>query len=242
MAESRETTRTARSAGPKLGPRFSQAAIEALRREPSFEQWTNNFEKLKSKIGRRVSPRDIRPLLKAGATKEQLLERLAFVVYHAKNSPFSNLMKKREALRSLAAQLSTVVEHTTRLVSDPECDGRYWWALVSGLSWDLVPQAGLIEAQTLRRMRALAQLVKSRGDALGKLSRHLKRVHFIQARLDLLAYVWLSTKREDGNFDTEIAYLLSAAFKAVGEEKHFTAEQISKTRQRRLPNRNNPKI
>lgn len=152
-----------------------------------FEEWSREFEKLKHAIGRQVSPRDIQPLLKAGAANDQILEWLAWVVYDS-NQSLSELMAKRRSLRSLAGQLITVVEHATRLVNDPQCDGRFWLALESGLSWDLVPKAGVIEAPVLERMRALAQLIKDRGDALGQLSRQLKRDHRIQGMRNLLTY------------------------------------------------------
>jgi hypothetical protein len=201
-----------------------------------FEEWSRDFEKLKRAIGRQVSPRDIRPLLKAGAVNDQILEWLAWVVYDSNNYPLSQLMAKRRSLRSLAAQLATVIEHATRLVNDPECDGRFWLALESGLSWDLVPKAGVIEAPVLERMRALAQLIKDRGDALGQLSRQLKRDHRVQGMRNLLAYIWVSTQGNNGNFDTEIAYLLASAFKAAGKQRSFTADQVKKFRQRHLPN------
>lgn len=88
----------------------------------------------------------------------------------------------------------------------------------------------------LERMRALAQLIKDRGGALGQLSRQLKKDHRIQGMRNLLAYIWVSTEGNNGNFDTEIAYLLASAFKAAGKERRFTADQVKKFRQRHLPN------
>lgn len=200
-----------------------------------FEEWSRDFEKLKHDIGGQVSPRDIRPLLKAGAANDQILEWLAWVVYDSSQS-LSQLMAKRRSLRSLAAQLVTVIDHATRLVNDPQCDGRFWLALESGLSWDVVPKPGVIEAPVLERMKALAQLIKDRGDALGQLSRQLKKDQRIRGMQNLLAYIWVSTKGSNGNFDTEIAYLLGSAFKAAGKERRFTADQVKKFRQRHLTN------
>ena len=88
----------------------------------------------------------------------------------------------------------------------------------------------------LERMRALAKLVQNRGDALGQLSRQLKRDLRIRGMQNLLPYIWLCTKGQDANFDAEIAYSLTAAFKAVAKDKSFTADQIKKFRQRHLPN------
>jgi hypothetical protein len=218
-------------------PQFSQASIEALRQTSMFDEWNREFEKLKRAIGRQLSPRDVRPLLRAGVDNDKLLERLAFVVYDANQSVLSQVTAKGSSLRSLAAQLTTVTEHATRLVNDPACDGRFWLALESDLSWDLVPKAGVIEANVLRGMRALAQLVKDRGQALCQLSRQLKRDHRIRGMQHLLGYVWLATKGKDRKFDSEIAYLLIAAFKAAGKDKSFRADQIKKFRQRHLLSR-----
>jgi hypothetical protein len=235
MSDSYKDPRSSRRTVQQQWPHFSQASFDALRQTPMFEEWCRDFEKLKRAIERHVSPRDIRPLLKAGVANDQILEWLAWVVYDS-NQALSELMAKRRSLRSLAAQLITVVEHATRLVNDPQCDGRFWLALESGLSWDLVPKAGVIEAPVLERMRALAHLIKDRGDALGQLSRQLKKDHRIQGMRDLLAYISVSTKGNNRNFDTEIAYLLASAFKAAGKDRRFTADQVKKFRQRHLPN------
>jgi hypothetical protein len=238
MSEPRKNPLSSRHTVAQQGPQFSQASIEALRQTAMFEEWSRDFEKLKRAIERQISPRDIRPLVKAGAAADKILERLTFVVYDS-NQSLSELMSKRKSLRSLAAQLDAVINHATRLVNDPQCDGRFWLALESGLSWDLVPKAGVIEARVLERMRALAKLIRNRGDALGQLSRQLKKNQRIQGIRNLLAYIWVSTKGNNGNFDTEVAYLLGSAFKAVGKQKHFTADQIKKFRQRHLPNLRN---
>jgi hypothetical protein len=78
------------------GPRFSKAAIEALRHTPGFEEWNRDFEKSKRKVQSRVSPRDIQPLLKAGAKKDRLLTLLAFIVNDSKGE--GDLMAKRRSL------------------------------------------------------------------------------------------------------------------------------------------------
>jgi len=154
MSDLHKNPRSRRRIEPQQWPHFSQVSFEALRQTPMIEEWSRDFEKLKRAIGHQVSPRDIRPLLKAGAVNDQILEWLAWVVYDSNNSPLSRLMAKRRSLRSLAAQLATVIEHATRLVNDPECDGRFWQALESGLSWDLVPKAGVIEAPVLERLES----------------------------------------------------------------------------------------
>jgi hypothetical protein len=211
-------------------PSFSQAAIEAFRYSQGFKTWNRDFESLKRKIQRRVSPHDLQPILKAGAEEDRVLTLLAFIVCDSKGL-LSQFMRKRKALASLAVQLETVTKHAARIVKDPLCDGRFWLALEGGLSWDLVPQSGVIETPTLERMRALAQLIKDRGDLLGKLSRDLKRIVRNRGMRDLIAYVGMCTEEP---FNSNIAYLLGAAHKAAGLEKHFTADQIKKFRQRNL--------
>jgi hypothetical protein len=222
-------------------PRFSWAAIEALRDTPAFRDWNREFDRLIGTIRRRVSARDLQPLLKAGAEEKRLLTLLALAVTDSDNNSLSKLMVKRRALDSLANQLATVTNHATRVVNDPEYDGRFWLAAQGLLSWDLVPKAGAIEARVLANMRALAQLVKARGDALGSLSRTLKKTSRNTAIRDLLAYVWLSTGQQS-RFDAEIAWLLTAAHRAAGREKDFTADKVKKFRQRHLPNRQNLKM
>jgi hypothetical protein len=211
------------------GPRFSQAAIEALRHTQGFEEWNRDFEKNKRKVQRRVSPRDIQPLLKAGAKEDRLLTLLAFIVNDSKGE--GGLMAKRRSLTKLADELVTVTEHARLIVNDPCCDGRLWLALHCGLPWDLTTQAGVIEAPVLERMKALAELVKQRGDALGVLSRQVKKTLRNRGLFDLLRYVWLQTCR---NFDREIAWLLIAAHEALGQDRIFTAAKIKKFRQRHL--------
>jgi hypothetical protein len=211
------------------GPRFSQAAIEALRHTPGFKEWNCDFEKSKRKVQSRVSPRDIRPLLKAGAKEDRLLTLLAFIVNDSKGE--GDLMARRRSLAKLADELVTVTEHARLIVDDPLCDGRFWLALHCGLPWDLTTPAGVIEAPVLERMQALANLIKQRGDALGMLSRQVKKSLRNRGLFDLLGYVWLQTGR---NFDREIAWLLIAAHKALGQDRIFTADKIKKFRQRHL--------
>lgn len=134
-------------------PHFSEAAVQALRYTRAFEEWNGKFESLKRAIRGRVSPRDINPLLKAGADEDRILTLLAFTVDDSNRFP-PELMRKRKSLASLADQLVAVANHATRVVNDPECDGRFWLALEGGLSWDSVPKAGVIEAQALTQMRA----------------------------------------------------------------------------------------
>jgi hypothetical protein len=223
------------------GPRFSQVAIEALRDTPAFRDWNRDFDRLVKTLRRRLSPRDLQPLLKAGAEEDRLLSLLALAVIGTDNSFLAKLMTKRRDLESLASQLATVTNHATRIVNDPAYDGRFWLALDGVLSWDLVPKAGAIEAPTLARMRALGRLVRSRGKALGALSRKLKTINRNTATRDLLAYVWLSTG-QPSRFDAEIAWLLTTAHKSAGREKDFTAAQIKKFRQRHLSNHQDLKM
>jgi hypothetical protein len=224
------------------GPLFSTAAIDALRHTSGFEKWNRDFEDLRRAIGRRISPRDIQPLLKAGAKEEKLLTLLAFVVCGPDGLSWE-YMARRKSLARLAAQLVSVTKQATLLVNDPLCDGRFWWALEAGLSWDLVPKFGVIEAPTLKKMQALARLIEDRGNAFGEHSRPLKKIVRNAGIRDLIAYICMSTK---GNFDAEIAYLLEAAYRAADPKiyklvvksskrgRHFTADQIKKVRQRHL--------
>ena len=182
-----------------------------------------------------MSPRDIRPLLEAGAEERRLLSLLAFVVYDG-DERLSLMAVRRKQMSSLSAQLLTVWRHATRLVNDPFCDGRIWMALEGLLSWDEVPIPGRLESGALERIRALAVLLDQRAKALGNLSRRLKMHIRTRGVRDLLAYVWISTRASHKNFDCEVCYLLSAAFKATGKERYFTPDQLKKFRQRHLPN------
>jgi hypothetical protein len=214
-----------------FGPRFSKVAIDAFRDTREYKDWSRNFENLKRAIARKVSPRDMQPLLKAGAKEDKLLTLLAFVVNDSKGVS-SSLMKKRRILAALANELISVTQRATWIVKDPSFDGRFWLAVEGCLSWDFVPQAGVIETNVLKSMRALALLIRQRGEALGKQSRLLKRHVRTRGALSLIAYVRAVTKE---SFDTEIAYLLTAAHRATNQNKAFTADQIKKVRQRHLP-------
>src|SRR6266478_2204800 len=126
----------------KKAPRFSQAAIENLRNTRDFEEWNRRFEDLKHSIDLRISPRDIQPLLKAGAEKDQLLTWLAFVVLDSAGlSP--KLMESQRYLAKVAADMEDVVSRATRIVNDPRSDGRFWLALEGELPWDQVPKSGV---------------------------------------------------------------------------------------------------
>ena len=198
-------------AQPK-SPRFSQATIEAIRDTKDFAEWNRNFEKLKSSIMKHVSPRDLTPIVKAGADQDRVLTMLAFAVDDdSKRKVLPRLMANRKALASLANQLETVAAHASRIVSDPLCDGRFWIALEGLISWGEVPQAGVIEAPVLERMRDLARLVKDRSDALGRVSRSLKKFVKNRSIATLSAYILHRTNQP---FDREIAFLLEAAYKA----------------------------
>jgi len=225
-------------------PILKQRAIEGLRKSPDYQEWNRTFEQLRQAIRHEASPRDMRLLVKAGAKEDLLLTLLAFVVYDW-NGLSPELMQKRRALRSVADQLVTVVNHVTRIVNDPMCDGRFWLALEGGLSWDLVPQAGCIEAPVLKGMRALAQLLRDRGNGLGKHARFLSKVVRNRGKRSLIGYVRIFAT-EKTTFDQEVAYLLIATEKAarrlnlVGRkpetnDRQFTPEQIKKFRQRHFP-------
>jgi hypothetical protein len=54
-------------------PRLSQAAIEALRYTSAFDDWNRGFDVLIKTIRHRVSPRDLQPLLKAGADETRIV-------------------------------------------------------------------------------------------------------------------------------------------------------------------------
>jgi hypothetical protein len=131
-------------------PSFSQAAIEALRHTPGFERWNRDFETLKRKIQNRLSPRDLQPLLKAGAEEDRILSLLAFIVYDSDGlSP--KLLRRRRSLAMLADELEAVAARAALVVKDPLCDGRFWLALHGFLSWDQTTRAGVIEARCLSR-------------------------------------------------------------------------------------------
>jgi hypothetical protein len=215
---------------PRKTLRFSQAAIEALRNTPDFQKWNNDFENLKRTVERRVSPRDIQPLLRAGAKKEKLITFLAFVVRDSEGLP-PGLMANRRFLAKLASDMEDVVNRATRVVNDPFSDGRFWWASEGLLSWDQVPPVGVIEVRVLEHMRAFTRLIRDRGEALARDSRELKKNVRRRGLFNLIAYVLICTKQ---NFDAEIAYLLEAAHRAAGLKKHFTADQIKKFRQRHI--------
>jgi hypothetical protein len=212
----------------QAAPRFSQSAVDAFRHTRGFEAWNRDFEALRQAICRRVSPRDVQTLQKAGAKEDNLITLLALVVSGHDGLP-STFNSMRRSLAQLADQLTNVIGFATRIVNDPLFDGRFWLALEGELSWDLVPKAGVIEASVLQKMQAFAQLIRDRGKAFGELSRPLKRVARNRSMWDLIAYVCASTK---GTFDAEISYLLGAAYRAGNREKHFTADQIKKFRQR----------
>jgi hypothetical protein len=89
----------------------------------------------------------------------------------------------------------------------------------------------------LEQMRALARLIKERGDLLGKLSRDLKKIMRKRGMRDLLAYVGMCTGE---HFNAEIAYLLGAAYRANGLDKVFTADLVKKFRQRHVAKPRNP--
>src|SRR6266446_5137681 len=143
----------------KKAPRFSQTAIEDFRNARDYAGWNRRFEDLKHTIDLQISPRDLQPLLKAGAEKAQLLTWLAFVVIDSAGlSP--KLMESRRDLAKLATDIEDVIRRATRIVNDPRSDGRFWLALEGGLSWDQVPKSGVIEAPVLEHMRAFARLIK----------------------------------------------------------------------------------
>lgn len=226
-------------------PSFSQNAMDSRRKTKDFEAWNRNFESLRRAIRIHVSPRDVHPIARAGAEEETLISLLAWVVYDQEGlSP--QMMNSRRALKSAAQQLSTVANHVARVVNDPQCDGRFWLALVGGLSWDFVPTPGRIESPSLNQMRALAELLKERGAELGKNARMLAKLKRTNSLKDLVRYANYFAK-PGKNFDSELTYLLDAAQRAAKKwepvagyrkspkERMFTIEQIKKFRQRNFP-------
>ena len=221
----------------KKATRFSQEPIAKLGKARDFAEWNRRFEDLKHTINLRISPRDIQPLLNAGAENDQLLTWLAFVVLDSAGlSP--KLMENRKDLAKLATDMDDIVRRTTRIVSDPRSDGRFWLALEGELPWDQVPKSGVIEARVLEHMRAFARLIRDRGELLGRDSTLLRKIVRKRSLRNLIAYVVSSTNR---NLDAEIAYLLAAAHIAARLEKQFTADQIKKFRQRHIATPSNPR-
>lgn len=218
----------------QTSPRFSQAAIEALRETDDFRKDTARFDKLKRAIKARLSPRDLDPILKAGAKEDELLTHLAFVVDGScSGAILRGISEKSELQKQLADKLERLIDEATVLAYDPECDGRFWLAVRGLLNWDEVPRAGDFAARVLSDMRALAQLLRERSQALGDLSRPLKKHNRNRDMRNLVAYVHLRTNGQ--RFDKEIAYLLAAAYRAIGKNENFTEGQIRKFRERHLP-------
>jgi hypothetical protein len=216
-------------------PRCSQKAINPPCEATTCEDWDRAFHALRTNIGRRVSPRDLRPLLKAGADEKKVLTLLTLAAIDS-DRHLSGIMEKSRSLRRLANELVSAANNAARVVNEFGCDGRFWLAVEGLMSWDFVPKPGAIEENAIQQIRALAELVKSRGEALVVLSRNLKKINRATSIRDLLAYVWYSTRRGDG-FDTEIAYLLTTAHDVAGCKRLFTSDQIKKFRQRHLPTR-----
>jgi hypothetical protein len=216
----------------KLGPRFSQAAIDELRKSDHYKKQNQDFESKKKAIDKKVSPKDTAPLIKAGANREKLLKLLALVATSSRQSD-PKIMIRREELATLANNLEALADQAARLSCDPTSDGRFWLALELELSWDSVPQSGIIEAPTIMKMRALALLFKRRGEEMGKLSRKIGLLLHNKNMKLLMGYIRSATGGKQ--FDREVAQLLMSAFTAIGQSrKTFTPDQIKKFRQRHL--------
>jgi hypothetical protein len=200
-------------------PKFLIGPLETLKGTPHFEQWRVILDQVKRLLAKRVSPRDLQPISRAGAKEDAILERLAFIVCNFRYSS-STPAQARAALRDLAAQLKNTAEHADRVISR---------LLISQQMREAI-EAQVVEMRTLS-----AELEKEAG-SLGLMCRGINKVNRNMAIAELLSYVHLSTAPSRKNFDSEIAALLTSTFRAAGKpDRQFTAAGIKKFRQRHLP-------
>ena len=131
--------------------------------DQQYADWTKQFEALKPQVKRKADGAFVTELRRARAKEDDLFELLTMSVYD--EGGWSRSMRQaREQLNSLANQLVTVTNFAERVVKDPLSDGRFYFALLAGLPWDQVPKPGIIEAPTLKGMRALAELIANRAN------------------------------------------------------------------------------
>lgn len=200
----------------------------------SWQEINERLDRRDKEIQRRIlalpgSQQDLKKLVAAGASETELLKLLAHAV--SKNDSWQKLMRrKKRELESVANQLETVAKHGQRVSVDPFSNGIVWLAMLGIGKWqDLNPAAGTSPAWMFRLMRAYAKNCRDKASAFGALLREYPPRQRRKMNSCLIAAVWLGTGK---HYDKEIAFLLTNAYEAAGQEREVTEDQIKKHRQR----------
>jgi hypothetical protein len=170
-------------------------------------------------------------LVVKGARRNEVL---VLLYEHVSTNTFpwrKQLQRKQREMTSLADQLNTVARFVSRVGDDP-LSFRDAWAALVGLGKQ--PDALLLRkegAYVSAIMRLHASKYRNQAKLLGRLLRFYAEEKRNWSLYPLIAHVWLSTGKPH---DRETAQLLSAAWEAMNEDRHFSELQIKKHRQRHL--------
>jgi hypothetical protein len=201
------------------------------------ESWQEIYERLESRdkeLERRLfalpgSQRNLKTLVRAGASEAQILKLLALAVSE-KFFWQKPMRRKKKELESLANQLDTVAKHAQRVSVDPFSNGILWLAILGIGLWDGVKRSAKADPRWMfRLMRAYAKNCRDKAKAFGKLLREYPPRQKRQMIDCLILEVWLHTRKYH---DKEIAFLLTNAHEAAGRKREVTEDQIKKHRQR----------
>ena len=170
-------------------------------------------------------------LVVKGARRNEVL---GLLYEHVSTNTFpwrKQLRRKQREMASLADELDRVARFASRVGNDPLSFPDSWAALV-GLGKQ--PDALSLRkdgAYVSAMMRLHASKYRNHAKLLGRLLRFYAKEKRNWSLYPLIAHVWSSTGKPH---DRETAQLLSAAWEAMNEDRHFSQLQIKKHRQRHL--------
>ena len=204
---------------------------------PELDAWREPFEAIKKKIQRApvVSDR-LKKLKKAGADPLKILAGLAFVVSNEQDKSITRFFKSRQRhFVVLANRLRRDSDEIKNTLLNPYNSSRVMKILFfPEIFTDFVGPEELqkISSAVSNRMELILGMLEMEANTFGRLKRKYQSLRRTDYLRGLLRYV----KESTGQFQDEImADLLQAAHEALDMDVRFSAWQLRKLRQRKLP-------
>lgn len=196
---------------------------------------TQTIAEIKREIlAKRDVEKDLKPIIDAGASRDALLDLLVRAVVSTPDmSVADRIRKKQQELRSVAAQVRTVVSHAERVANEQSSYLEFLSPFHTAdferyRDEEIKRRAARWPFQEMHRFadwaeneaRKFGELLRRNGPAEGRLG-----IFF------LLSQVYLQTGKL---FENQLARLLTDASAAIGETKTFSASNLTKTFKRHV--------
>jgi hypothetical protein len=204
-------------------------------KEGRLEKWLLNFAETKEKIEAFPNVRNcLDELRQAGADPDIVLSGIVLMYPGAVPSTKRQLKAVSTRLTRMANRLERISREVEGIVSDPLTHSAFWKAVLleTGTDFTETEKSWGDARYRCNAFKLFVNFFRAEAKAL----REIIRVYESARRSDSLGPVLRYVKQTTGQYhDERMADLLQAAHDALGVEACFSAEQLRKLRQRKLP-------